>query len=99
MFYIRPKLVKRSGGPKRQQQQQQQQQQQHKRKIGSGTAAHLPPEQRAKFIAQRQKRIRQQLGLQPPDGSPWTDGHICPNPLLKSKLAEWRAAGLLSAAP
>ena len=43
--------------------------------------------------------IRQQLGLMPPDGSPFAGpGRAARNPNLEAQVAAWRAAGLLQEA-
>eukprot|EP00887_Chlorella_sp_A99_P006530 scaffold3.g6530.t1 len=64
---------------------------------GGARAAALSPAEYAAAVRGRQKRIRQQLGLMPPDDSPYAGDAACPNPNLDALVAEWRTQGRLLA--
>ncbi|GAB4818080.1 hypothetical protein N2152v2_005126 [Parachlorella kessleri] len=48
-----------------------------------GRSGHsVAAEERAAVVRARKKRLLQEMGLAPPDDSPWANGRICPNPAL-----------------
>ncbi|KAL4437202.1 hypothetical protein ABPG75_004341 [Micractinium tetrahymenae] len=48
-------------------------------------------EDRAELVKRRRKQRLKELGLLPPDNSPYIDGHVAPNPHLLQFEEQWRS--------